>query len=262
MLFRSYSVVVTDGRIAAVKPAGDAPPAGVAVIDATGKFLIPGLWDMHAHVPVPQITLPLFVAKDKKLFDKQGVDVELPYTRGVAIEALIDHAAREHSFDRIAIRRRNFIRPEAFPYRTANGTLYDHCNFERLLDRALKLADFEGFEARREAGRNVLECARLMGFETKNEKFHIVVSDTQAYKQFGNAVVVPVVDRDRLIEADVELAVEGRLRADHPLHRLLELQAIVGEVDEHARLGLAQDKVRRDRYAGCMSSASCASCSA
>ena len=37
------------------------------------------------------------------------------------------------------------------------------------------------------------ECARLMGFETKDEPFHIVVSDMQAYKQFGNAVVVPVV---------------------------------------------------------------------
>lgn len=34
------------------------------------------------------------------------------------------------------------------------------------------------------------ECARLMGFP---DKFKIVVSDTQAYKQFGNSVVVPVV---------------------------------------------------------------------
>jgi len=34
------------------------------------------------------------------------------------------------------------------------------------------------------------ECARIMGFP---EKFKIVVSDNQAYRQFGNAVVVPVV---------------------------------------------------------------------
>lgn len=38
------------------------------------------------------------------------------------------------------------------------------------------------------------ECARLMGFETKERDFKIAVSDTQAYKQFGNAVVVPVVE--------------------------------------------------------------------
>lgn len=36
------------------------------------------------------------------------------------------------------------------------------------------------------------ECARLMGFVTKEEKFNIPVSDTRAYKQFGNSVVVPV----------------------------------------------------------------------
>ena len=38
------------------------------------------------------------------------------------------------------------------------------------------------------------ECARLMGFEKPGEsRFNIPVSDTQAYRQFGNAVVVPVV---------------------------------------------------------------------
>jgi DNA (cytosine-5)-methyltransferase 1 len=38
------------------------------------------------------------------------------------------------------------------------------------------------------------ECARLMGFDESNEsRFVVPVSDTQAYKQFGNAVVVPVV---------------------------------------------------------------------
>ena len=38
------------------------------------------------------------------------------------------------------------------------------------------------------------ECARLMGFETATRSFAIPVSDTQAYRQFGNAVVVPVVE--------------------------------------------------------------------
>lgn len=36
------------------------------------------------------------------------------------------------------------------------------------------------------------ECARLMGYP---DSFRIVVSDTQAYRQFGNSVVVPVVER-------------------------------------------------------------------
>lgn len=39
------------------------------------------------------------------------------------------------------------------------------------------------------------ECARLMGFDRPGQlRFKIPVSDTQAYKQFGNAVVVPVVE--------------------------------------------------------------------
>ena len=36
------------------------------------------------------------------------------------------------------------------------------------------------------------ECSRLMGFVSKGERFNIPVSDTRAYKQFGNSVVVPV----------------------------------------------------------------------
>ena len=40
------------------------------------------------------------------------------------------------------------------------------------------------------------ECSRLMGFDKPRESsFQIPVSDTQAYRQFGNAVVVPVVER-------------------------------------------------------------------
>ena len=39
-----------------------------------------------------------------------------------------------------------------------------------------------------------LECARLMGFDRGDRRFRIAVSDTQAYRQFGNAVVVPVIE--------------------------------------------------------------------
>ena len=38
------------------------------------------------------------------------------------------------------------------------------------------------------------ECARLMGFETKDRPFILHGSDTQAYRQFGNSVVVPVIE--------------------------------------------------------------------
>ena len=38
------------------------------------------------------------------------------------------------------------------------------------------------------------ECARLMGYETADRHFEIPVSDTRAYQQFGNGLVVPVVE--------------------------------------------------------------------
>lgn len=44
------TVVVTGDRITAVGPVNEIEiPAGARMIDATGKYLIPGLWDMHAH---------------------------------------------------------------------------------------------------------------------------------------------------------------------------------------------------------------------
>jgi len=67
-----------------------------------------------------------------------------------AIERLVDHAAAEHGFDPIELRRKNFIPPEAMPYKTANGTTYDCGEFEKVVDQALELADWKGFPARRE----------------------------------------------------------------------------------------------------------------
>ncbi|MGZ5492727.1 MAG: amidohydrolase family protein [Thermoanaerobaculia bacterium] len=44
---RDATVVIRDGRIASI---GDTVPKGSEVVDGRGKFLIPGLWDMHAHL--------------------------------------------------------------------------------------------------------------------------------------------------------------------------------------------------------------------
>ncbi len=77
-----------------------------------------------------------------------------------AIERLVDHAAAEHGLERATFRRRNFIEPSAFPYRTANGTEYDCGEFDRVMSHALKLADYEGFDARRERSR---QHGRLRG---------------------------------------------------------------------------------------------------
>ncbi len=78
-----------------------------------------------------------------------------------AIERLVDQAAADHGLDAIALRRRNFIPKDAFPYTTANGTVYDCGDFAGALDKALALSDHAGFAARRAASE---ARGRLRGF--------------------------------------------------------------------------------------------------
>jgi len=65
------------------------------------------------------------------------------------MERLIDTAAREMGLDSLEVRRRNHIRPEEMPYKTASGTTYDSGEFTALLDKALAFADVAGFAARK-----------------------------------------------------------------------------------------------------------------
>ena len=67
------------------------------------------------------------------------------------IERLIDAAAAQLGMDPVAFRRRNLIPSDALPYRTATGYLYDSGDFQRIVDTAQRLADWEGFDARRAA---------------------------------------------------------------------------------------------------------------
>ena len=67
----------------------------------------------------------------------------------LVIERMLDIAAAELGMDRIALRRRNMIARTALPYRSASGLTYDSGDFAGNMDRALDLADWPGFEARR-----------------------------------------------------------------------------------------------------------------
>ncbi|MBY0332961.1 MAG: xanthine dehydrogenase family protein molybdopterin-binding subunit [Acetobacteraceae bacterium] len=66
-----------------------------------------------------------------------------------AIERAIDLAADELGMDRIALRRRNMIRPEEMPFRTGLDYTYDSGDFPTNMAMALQAADWDGFAARR-----------------------------------------------------------------------------------------------------------------
>ncbi len=66
-----------------------------------------------------------------------------------AVERLVSQAAAELGMDAAELRRRNFISPQAFPYKTPTGSTYENADLPGVLEKALKLADWNGFEARR-----------------------------------------------------------------------------------------------------------------
>jgi carbon-monoxide dehydrogenase large subunit len=64
------------------------------------------------------------------------------------IERLMDEAARQTGIDRIELRRRNFIQPEQMPYTNPMKQTYDTGQFESVMNKALELADWQGFDKR------------------------------------------------------------------------------------------------------------------
>ncbi len=77
------------------------------------------------------------------------------------LERLVDAVAQDTGVDRVELRRRNFIAPDAFPYQTPVALQYDSGNYQATLDAALTAADAAGFESRRAAAK---ARGRLRGF--------------------------------------------------------------------------------------------------
>ncbi|MCC7082249.1 MAG: xanthine dehydrogenase family protein molybdopterin-binding subunit [Burkholderiales bacterium] len=72
-----------------------------------------------------------------------------------AVESLVNQAAAEIGIDAAELRRRNFIPPAAFPYTSPTGGSYENADMPGVLEKALALADWKGFEARRVQSKRV-----------------------------------------------------------------------------------------------------------
>ncbi len=68
-----------------------------------------------------------------------------------SIERVVDKMCRELGLDPVAVRRRNFLTPDQFPYTSPVGLVYDTGNYQATLDKLLEMNDYSNFESRRAA---------------------------------------------------------------------------------------------------------------
>ena len=100
------------------------------------------------------------------------------------IERLMDAAARKTGIDGVELRRRNMIRPEQMPYANPMDKTYDSGKFESVLDQAITLADWRGFDARasdskergRLRGRGMAAFLEWTGADVFEERVTVTVS--------------------------------------------------------------------------------------
>ena len=69
------------------------------------------------------------------------------------VERAMDMLAHELKMDPAELRRKNFIKPNQFPFATQTGAVYDSGDYEKALDAALKMANWDQLKAERDAAR-------------------------------------------------------------------------------------------------------------
>ncbi|HEY2137628.1 MAG TPA: xanthine dehydrogenase family protein molybdopterin-binding subunit [Xanthobacteraceae bacterium] len=111
-----------------------------------GSGLIPGSYD------IPAVTLRAMAVYTTTMPTQAYRSSGRPEVT-FAIERLVDIAAEKLGIDRIALRRRNLIKPRAMPYRNAVGMLYDSGRYAENMDWAMEIADWKGFDKRRREAR-------------------------------------------------------------------------------------------------------------
>ncbi|MEO1491178.1 MAG: xanthine dehydrogenase family protein molybdopterin-binding subunit [Pseudomonadota bacterium] len=144
-------------------------------LDTDGRFLafrIRAQADLGAfvHTVAPHVVTTGAVRPFGQLYDIPGQHyaVEALFTNAVptdayrgagkpesaaTLERLIDLAATELNIDRLDLRRRNLIRPEALPHATPMGETMDAGDFPAIADRIAVAADWPGLAARKAESR-------------------------------------------------------------------------------------------------------------
>jgi carbon-monoxide dehydrogenase large subunit len=148
------------------------------------------------------------------------------------VERLMDAAARQLGMDPRTIRKVNYIKPAQLPYTNPVGQVYDSGAFAHMLERASKLADWDGFAARKKAakkkgllyGRGLTSYIEWTGGRAHTEKVSlhataegriVLHSGTMAmgqglqttYTQMVSESLGIAIDRIDIVQGDTDLAV-------------------------------------------------------
>jgi aerobic carbon-monoxide dehydrogenase large subunit len=175
-------------------------------LDATGRVLalrVSSLANVGAYATPTGAVIQLLIGPwvSTSIYDIPTIDIRikavLTHTaptgayRGAGrpeaiyiIERLMDAAARQLKLDPADLRRRNMIRPEQMPYKNPMGMTYDSGKFESVMDQALSLADWRGFDARRAdaqkrgklRGRGMAAFLEWTGADAFEERVTVTVS--------------------------------------------------------------------------------------
>jgi carbon-monoxide dehydrogenase large subunit len=119
-------------------------PLGQFIASEVAKYVMPGVYDVQTA----------FLNVKGVYTNTTPVDAYRGAGRPESIyqiERLMDWSARQLGVSTVDLHRKNFIPHDAFPYKTVVGELYDVGDFDKVLDRALKESDWDGFDARKAA---------------------------------------------------------------------------------------------------------------
>ncbi len=117
--------------------------AGVPMISG---MMFPGVYD----IPTADVDIHIIYTNTSTTETYRGAGrPEAAYL----IERAMDELAHKLDIDRVELRRRNFIQPDQFPYDNATGMSYDSGEYERALDKALDMIEWDKLLVAQEAAR-------------------------------------------------------------------------------------------------------------
>ena len=115
---------------------------GAIIVVAVGPKVITGVY----HIPALDLRAQALLTNTNIVSAYRGAGrPEAIYL----LERLMDQAAADLKMDPAELRRRNLIQPDAMPYTTPMGEVFDSGDFPNMLRRILQAADWAGFEKRR-----------------------------------------------------------------------------------------------------------------